>query len=56
VEGFVNALSIAKGHPKVVCIGPVTARAARDHGLRVAAVADPHTVAGLVDAVERSLA
>ena len=56
VEGFVNALSVAKGHPKVVCIGPVTARAARDHGLRVTAVADPHTVAGLVDAVERSLA
>jgi uroporphyrinogen-III synthase len=56
VAGFVNALSGAKGHPKVVCIGPVTARTARDRGLRVAAVADPHTVAGLVAAVERSLA
>jgi uroporphyrinogen-III synthase len=39
-----------------VSIGPVTARAARDRGLRVSAVADPHTVEGLVAAVERALA
>lgn len=55
VLGFVNAVSVVKGDPKVVCIGPVTARAARERGFRVSAVADPHTVAGLVTAVERVL-
>jgi uroporphyrinogen-III synthase len=42
--------------PAVVCIGPVTAREAREHGMRVAAVARPHTVDGLADAVQRALA
>ena len=56
VRGFVRAMSVVKGNPKVVCIGPVTAREAREHGLRVHAVADPHTVDGLVAAVERVLA
>ena len=56
VRGFVRAVSVVKGNPKVVCIGPVTAREAREHGLRVHAVADPHTVDGLVAAVERALA
>jgi uroporphyrinogen-III synthase len=56
VQGFVNAVSVVRGDPKVVCIGPITARAARDRGLRVSTVADPHTVGGLVAAVERSLA
>jgi uroporphyrinogen-III synthase len=40
----------------VVCIGPVTAKEARAHGLPVAAVARPHTMAGLVEALERALA
>jgi uroporphyrinogen-III synthase len=56
VQGFVNAVSVVRGDPKVVCIGPVTARAARERGLRVSAVADPHTIEGLVAAVERTLA
>ena len=56
VRGFVRAMGVVKGNPKVVCIGPVTAREAREHGLRVHAVADPHTVDGLVAAVERALA
>jgi uroporphyrinogen-III synthase len=56
VRGFVRALGVVKGNPRVVCIGPVTAREAREHGLRVHAVADPHTVDGLVAAVERVLA
>jgi uroporphyrinogen-III synthase len=56
VRGFVRALGAVKGAPKVVCIGPVTAKAARDHGLTVHAVAKPHTVEGLVAAVERALA
>jgi len=55
VRGFVRAMGVVKGNPKVVCIGPVTAREAREHGLRVHAVADPHTVDGLVAAVERAL-
>ena len=55
VRGFVNALGAAKGTPKVVCIGPVTATAARDAGLRPAVVAKPHTIEGLVAALERAL-
>jgi uroporphyrinogen-III synthase len=56
VRGFVRVVGPVKGAPKVVCIGPVTARAAREHGLKVHAVAKPHTVDGLVDAVDRALA
>ena len=55
VRGFVGALGAVKGSPKVVAIGPVTAREARAHGLHVHAVASPHTVEGLVAAVERAL-
>ena len=53
VRGFVGALGPVKGAPKVVCIGPVTAREARAHGLTVHAVAKPHTIEGLVAALER---
>ncbi|MGZ4149388.1 MAG: uroporphyrinogen-III synthase [Actinomycetota bacterium] len=53
VRGFVGALGPVKGTPKVVCIGPVTAKEAREHGMRVHAVADPHTTEGLVAALER---
>ena len=38
-----------------MCIGPVTARAARTHGLAVGAVASPHTIEGVVAATERLL-
>jgi len=55
VRGFVDALGAARGAPKVVTIGPVTAREAREHGLTVHAVARPHTLEGLVEAVERAL-
>ena len=53
VRGFVHALGAVKGNPKVVCIGPVTAREAREHGFTVSAVANPHTFAGVVQALER---
>ena len=53
VRGFVGALGPVKGNPKVVCIGPVTAREARAHGLTVSAVANPHTIDGVVAALER---
>ena len=55
VRGFVGALRTLRGTPKVVCIGPITAREARAHGLTVHAVARPHTIDGLVDALERAL-
>jgi uroporphyrinogen-III synthase len=41
---------------KTVCIGPVTAATARNLGLRVDAVAQEHTVEGLVAAVEQLVA
>lgn len=53
VRGFVGALGAVKGSPKVVCIGPVTAKEARARGLTVHAVARPHTTEGLVTALER---
>lgn len=55
VRGFLGAIATVRGAPKVVCIGPVTAKEARAHGLTVHAVARPHTVDGLVEAVERAL-
>ena len=60
VRGFVRAMigpppTVVLGDPKVVCIGPVTAREARALGLRVTAVARPHTIEGLLAAVERAL-
>jgi uroporphyrinogen-III synthase len=55
VRGFANAATDVRGDPKVVCIGPVTAREARAHGLEVAAVAQPHTMEGLVAALEHAL-
>jgi len=56
VRGFVEAVRVVRGSPKVVCIGPVTARAAREAGILVDAVANPHTFGGLVDALVRTLA
>jgi uroporphyrinogen-III synthase len=55
VRGFVGAMGAVKGSPKVVAIGPVTARETRAHGLHVHAVASPHTIEGLLAAVERAL-
>lgn len=37
--------------PRVVCIGPITAAAARQLGFSVDAVAQPYTIEGLVDAL-----
>jgi uroporphyrinogen-III synthase/uroporphyrinogen III methyltransferase/synthase len=54
VEGFLQLAGVVDG-PKVVCIGPVTAEAARKAGLTVHAVATPHTTEGLVGALERAL-
>src|SRR5205823_5857473 len=51
VEGFVRLAGPRRGLP-AVCIGPVTADAALRAGFSVKAVADPHTVDGLVAAVD----
>jgi uroporphyrinogen-III synthase len=62
VDGFVRAAGpeltrqlVAAFGPSVVCIGPVTAEAARRAGFTVNGVARPHTIEGLVAAVERVL-
>ncbi len=59
VEGFAEAmddagLSLAPG-TVVACIGPVTAARARARGLTVGVEASPHTIDGLVAALERVL-
>jgi uroporphyrinogen III methyltransferase/synthase len=56
----VKALLAAAGSPEVVpsvvvCIGPSTAAAAAAGGLPVTAVADEHTIPGLVDALVKAL-
>jgi uroporphyrinogen-III synthase len=56
VRGFAGAAEdIRSPLPPAVCIGPVTAAEAERAGLRVAAVAQPHTIEGLVAALERVL-
>jgi uroporphyrinogen-III synthase len=52
VEGFARATA---ERPVAVCIGPVTAEAARAAGFPVAAEAEPHTIESLVDAVVRAI-
>lgn len=56
VRNFCEILSdvAAEGVP-MVCIGPVTAETARECGLRVDAVAEPHTIPGLVSALSHVL-
>ena len=58
VRGFRQALGATEiaGKPKIVCIGPITAKEARAHGFHVHAVADPHTTDGVLAALERALA
>ncbi len=61
VRGFVGmggagAMGEALRSPRIVCIGPVTADHARAEGLPVDAVAHPHTIEGLVAALERLFA
>jgi uroporphyrinogen-III synthase len=58
VRGFRQALGSTEivGKPKIVCIGPITAKEARAHGFHVHAVADPHTTDGLLAAIERATA
>lgn len=51
VAGWLAVAGPSETPRKVVCIGPVTAEAARWGGLLVTRVAEPHSLPGLVDAV-----
>ena len=55
VTGFVETYGLAAVPPVVVCIGPATAETAKRAGLRVDAVANPHTIEGLTEALLRAL-
>ncbi len=50
VRGFLAGGPVPDG-AKVVCIGPITAQTAREHGLDVAAVAEHYTEDGLIAAL-----
>jgi uroporphyrinogen III methyltransferase/synthase len=60
VENFARAFdgeaSRLLSATQVACIGPITARTARDHGLRVDAEASEYTIPGLIEAVVDLLA
>jgi uroporphyrinogen-III synthase len=51
VTNYVESAGADHVPPVVVCIGPVTADTARGQGLRVDAVAEEHTIDGLVRAL-----
>ncbi|HEY8092770.1 MAG TPA: uroporphyrinogen-III synthase [Acidimicrobiales bacterium] len=55
VDAYVRAAGAAALPPVVVAIGPVSAAAAARHGI-AAAVADPHSLEGLVEATVAALA
>jgi uroporphyrinogen-III synthase len=51
VRGFLAGGPVPDG-AKVVCIGPITAQTAREHGLQVAVVAEHYTEDGLIAALK----
>jgi uroporphyrinogen III methyltransferase/synthase len=55
VQNFLLAVPVSQVPPevKIACIGPVTARTATEAGLNVTAVADEHTIPGLVAAIQQ---
>jgi uroporphyrinogen-III synthase len=55
VRGFAKVLGRRYGMFIAVCIGPVTAHEAKEQGFTVRRIARPHTVDGLVTAVETAL-
>jgi uroporphyrinogen-III synthase len=54
VRGFARLTGERDGFA-AVCIGPVTARAAREEGFTVTNTAEPHTIPGLIEALRRTL-
>jgi uroporphyrinogen-III synthase len=56
VEGLVNSVGAARikrRQIRISCIGPVTAKAAMEKGLKVETVAKTHTIDGLLEAMVR---
>jgi len=51
VRGFVGALGAVRGAPKVVCIGPVTAKTAEEYGMRTDIMPNEYTIPAFVDAM-----
>jgi uroporphyrinogen-III synthase len=51
VEGFAQMTGV-RTEPKLVAIGPVTAEKAVELGFRVDAIAEPHTIEGIVEALK----
>ena len=49
-EGF-DPLALP-GNPEVICIGPITARAARNKGFQVSAIPEDYTIEGLLHAIK----
>jgi uroporphyrinogen-III synthase len=55
VDGYVRAAGLVGVPSVVVTIGPVTSAAVAAHGLEVTAEAEPHSLAGLVEATVAAL-
>jgi uroporphyrinogen III methyltransferase/synthase len=53
VENFLKLRLPIPSGCKIASIGPITSQSCRDHGLKVDAEADPHTIPGLVAAIQR---
>jgi uroporphyrinogen III methyltransferase / synthase len=51
VTGFLELAGLARIPPVVACIGPITAATARQAGVKVDAVAEEHSIAGLLAAL-----
>lgn len=51
VKAFTDAVGVVAGKAGAACIGPVTAQAAREAGLRVAVESETSTTAALADAI-----
>lgn len=54
VDRFCELIGKERLPDLVVCIGPTTAQTAAGHGIDVSAVADPHTIDGLMAALRES--
>ena len=55
VENYLAVAQVGTLPPVVACIGPVAAARAEKAGIKVAAVAEPHTLDGLVTALSAVL-